>query len=91
MRNLPASIRDWYRPRKRHSIMDRWWRTVVILLPVCPLMHLFFAGPWYEGIGSVVGGSFVYALADYAYFHVYGGTDKDYPNPPDSSWNRWLL
>jgi len=48
-------------------------------------MHLFFSGPWYEGIGSLVGYSFIYALGEYGYFHVYGGTEAEYPNPPKTT------
>jgi hypothetical protein len=91
MRNFLASIRDWYRPRKQHSLLDRWWRTAVITLPAWPIMHMFFPGPWYQGIGSVLGYSFLYALGDYAYFNVYGGTEKEYPNTPESDyWKRWF-
>jgi hypothetical protein len=61
------------------------------MLPAWPISHLFLSGPWFEGIGSVLGYSFPYALGDYAYFHVYGGNEKDYPNPPESnSCKRWL-
>jgi hypothetical protein len=45
-------------------------------------MHLFFRGPWYEGLGSAVGYSLIYALGEWGYFHVYGGTETEYPNPP---------
>jgi hypothetical protein len=54
------------------------------------LSHLFFSGPWYEGISLVVGYSFVFALADYAYLHVYGGTEADYPDPPKTMRRFWL-
>lgn len=71
----------WHRPRQHHSLFARWWRNVVILLSIWPLFHLYLSGPWYEGLGSVVGYSFVYALAEYGYFHVYGGTEAEYPDP----------
>ena len=82
MHRVFAAIRAWHRPRQHHSLFARWWRDFVILLPTWPLMHLFFSGPWYEGIGSLVGYSFIYALGEYGYFHVYGGTEAKYPNPP---------
>jgi len=45
-----------------------------------------FPGPWYEGIGSVVVSAFIYALAEYGYFHVYGGTESEYPNLPKNNF-----
>ena len=74
MHKVFAAIRAWHRPRQHHSLFARWWRDFVILLPTWPLMHLFFSGPWYEGIGSLVGYSFIYARGEYGYFHVHGGT-----------------
>lgn len=90
MPNVFKSVREWHRPRQQHSFLDRWWRNLLILLPVWPLMHVFFSGPWYEGIGSTVGYSFLYALAEYGYFHVYGGTDAEYPDPPRRSFRMFL-
>src|SRR5690242_17653123 len=66
--NVFKSVREWHRPRPDHSFWDRWFRDVVLLLPVWPLMHVFFSGPWYEGIGSTVRSSFIYALGEYGYF-----------------------
>jgi hypothetical protein len=45
-------------------------------------------GRWwrYEGLGSPVAFSFVYAVAEYGYLRVYGGTEADYPNPPGKSF-----
>ena len=59
---------------------------MVILLPVWPVMRPFFSGPWHEGIGSVVVSAFIYALAEYGYFHVYGGTESEYPNLPKNNF-----
>jgi hypothetical protein len=55
------------------------------MLPIWPLMRLFFHGPWYEGIGSAAGYSFIYALGEYGYFHAHGGTEAEYPNPPKNT------
>ena len=90
MHKVFAAIRAWHRPRQHHSLFARWWRDFVILLPTWPLMHLFFSGPWYEGIGSLVGYSFIYALGEYGYFHVYGGTEAKYPNPPKTTLRIFL-
>ena len=89
MPNVFKSVRDWHRPRQQQSFFDRWWRNLVVLLPVWPLMHVFFSGPWYEGIGSTVGYSLIYAVAEYGYFHVYDGTDAEYPDPPKRSFRMF--
>jgi hypothetical protein len=66
-------IRRWHRPRRSQSLFERWCRDFVLLLPTWPLGHLFLSGPWYEGLSWLVEYSFILALADYAYLHVYGG------------------
>jgi hypothetical protein len=55
------------------------------MLPIWPLGHLFLAGPWHDGIGWLLWLSFLYALGEYGYFHVYGGTEADFPDPPKIS------
>jgi hypothetical protein len=83
MRRAFQSLRDWHRPRSSHSLVDRWLRDLVLMLLALPVLHLFWRAPWYDGIGTILWMSFCYALAEYGYFHVYGGTDEHYPNLPE--------
>jgi hypothetical protein len=89
MRRFLRAIREWHRPRRRHSLAARWWRDAVLFLPIWPLSHLLFRGPWYGGLGSVVGYSFIYALGEYGYFHVYAGTEAEYPNLPKKTFRMF--
>jgi hypothetical protein len=82
MRKFLRAFREWHRPRRHHSLVTRWWRNAVLMLPFLPLLHSIFPGPWYDGLGSVIWYSLAYALGEYGYFHVYGGTETEYPELP---------
>src|SRR5256885_15936 len=73
MHKVFAAIRAWHRPRQHHSLFARWWRDFVILLPTWPLMHLFFSGPWDEGIGSLVAPAIVLDQIDDDLLRSLGG------------------
>lgn len=77
------AIREWYRPRRHQSFLNRWLRTFLLMVsaaPVVYLFHHFFSGvSWYGGFRGIVGMSFLYA-----HFHVYRGTDEDYPRSPSA-------
>jgi len=86
MKRVLAPIREWYRPRKRQSFGNRLLRTLLLMLSAWllgwPLGHFLFRAPWHDGLGTVVWLSLCFALADFGYFNVYGGTEEDYPYPP---------
>lgn len=82
MRRALTAIREWQRPRKQQSILEHWWRTYLLTVPVCVLVNLLLRDSWQAGLVSPVWISLCYALGDYAYFHVYGGNDANYPNLP---------
>jgi len=83
MRRLIMSFFDWCRPRKQHSFLGRWGRNFVICLLMWLPGSLFSSWPWWRGLAFDAGlTSFMFAVGQFAYFHVYGGTDEDYPFPP---------
>ena len=62
--------------------MRRWVRSFVYCLPICPPPSLLSSGAWREALLFYVAPtSFMLALGEYGYFHVFGGTDDDYPFP----------
>jgi hypothetical protein len=82
MRTLLAGVRAWCRPRKNQSFVSLWAHNLAVVLPIWPLSHLFYRAPWHDGIGTAVTTTLCLSLGQYAYFHVYGGTDARFPQLP---------
>ena len=80
MSRTRAAIIEWLRPRKRHAFVGLWLRSILCLLPIWAADRLFSHGPWHEDLGPILMLSLCFALGNYGYFHVHGGTDEDYPH-----------
>jgi hypothetical protein len=60
---------------------------MVVASPVWAASLLFLDGPWYDGLWFAVSYSCIVAVGDHIYFKCYGGTEADYPFPPDQKAN----
>ena len=72
------AFQNWLKPRKSHSFPRRFLRYFLFFLPIVPLVNLIFGTRWYDGFGGAAFLSFCWAVGDYAFFNVYGGTDEHY-------------
>jgi len=84
MGRLLIRVREFLKPRKDQFLLNRWMRGLLVTLPISVMVNAVLRKGWFQNIGAALV-SFCYALGDHAYFNVYGGTEKDYPNPPEKA------